>query len=96
MAAYFTGETIINMRVMSESKNVTLHVNDLQLMTNLIEIYSNNSNSKLNISGFGVDEDKDFFIIFLNSPLLFGDEIKIRLAYQGEYQNKNKRGLYYR
>ena len=65
------------------TNNITLHINNITIFENLVKVVSSHG-AGLEISGFGYDAAKQFFIIFLKDSLLAGDTMKLSIDFLGE------------
>ena len=74
------------------SKNITLHSKEIQIHENSIKIIHSDLKT-LDIEGFGYDEEKNCFIIFLTNILPTGTNITLSIDFVGEL-NSDLSGFY--
>ena len=65
------------------TNNITLHINNITIFENLVKVVSSHG-AGLEISGFGYDAAKQFFIIYLKENFPAGDTIKLSIVFLGD------------
>ena len=87
------GRETIDINVIENgSRNITLHSEKIIIYENYIKIIRGNE-KELEIEGFGYDEEKACFIIFLKEQLQAGDNITLSMSFLGDL-NDDLTGFY--
>jgi len=74
------------------AKNVTLHIDKLQIFENIVTVVGQDKN-QLQIEGFAYDEERNFFSILLAENLKQGEKVQVSIDYLGEL-NSDLTGFY--
>ncbi|XP_059097724.1 aminopeptidase N-like isoform X2 [Tigriopus californicus] len=78
------GHVDINLDVVEETAVVKIHAKDLTIYEESVEIDGKTSN----ILGFGNDHAREFFLIYLSSPLPKGSTVRLSMDFLGSLSNK--------
>jgi aminopeptidase N len=85
-------DILINV-VEGDSRNITLHSEKIKIFENTVKVIGSNPDEALKIEGIGYDEEKTWFIIYLEEPLLAGENITLSMDFLGDL-NDDLTGFY--
>lgn len=88
------GHVDIEMKVvLGNSNNITLHIQDMTIFENTVQVIDNVTNQNLVITGFGYDNPRGFLIIYLRDGLTQGQSLRLKIDFIGNL-NDDLSGFY--
>ena len=73
--------------------NVTLHIADIDLDTDSVRVFDDNSGKKLGVLKHSFDKDREFYIAKLNTKLIEGNNYTIKMDFVAKLGD-NLKGFY--
>ncbi|XP_056008322.1 putative aminopeptidase-2 isoform X2 [Ostrea edulis] len=90
----FSGSVKIDVRVVENTENITLHINKLTINESSVKVVAKVDGAVIPISSFKQDKDRQFFIILLRQPLQMGTNYSVSINFKGPLTD-DLAGLYY-
>ncbi|XP_062585470.1 uncharacterized protein LOC134247152 isoform X2 [Saccostrea cucullata] len=90
----FSGKVDIDVRVVENTNNVTLHINKLTIAEGSVKVTNNVSGAAVTVSGLKEDKQRQFLIILLGQSLQKGINYTVSMSFQGPLKD-DLVGLYY-
>lgn len=90
----FSGSVKIDVRVVENTENITLHINKLTINESSVKVVAKVDGAVIPISSFKQDKDRQFFIILLRQPLQMGTNYSVFINFKGPLTD-DLAGLYY-
>ena len=81
------GNEEILISVLEIGSNITLHSEEIAIHENTVRV-TGSQNQALVIEGFGYDEEKSWFSVFLKDPLVPGDNITLSMDFLGDLNDE--------
>ena len=80
------GHVDIDVKVLEEgSNNITLHVDTIDIFESLVRVTGGDgADGQLEIAGFGYDESRQFFIVYLVEDLSAGEKVTLSIDFTSE------------
>lgn len=89
----FHGLVNILLRVKQATNNITLHINDLSILSSDVKVFDTAENLEFQVKNLTRDLDKQFFIIHLNDFLVETKQYNVSIRYKG-ILNDQLQGFY--
>jgi aminopeptidase N len=91
-----TGEVKVYLTAEEEddTDRVVLHAKAMTIHESLVVVLNEKTNEIIPVKGFGYDEDRDFFIVYLNKAVGKGANISVSLKYSAPFKN-DLSGIYW-
>lgn len=84
----FDGKVTILLKCVSETRNITLHINDIKADESSIIITDAGGQKPPSLNRVSEDPLRQFYILHFNSPLLKGHRYELTLAYKGNLNDQ--------
>ena len=79
------GHVDIDVKVLEEGSNFTLHVDTIDIFESLVRVTGGDgADGQLEIAGFGYDESRQFFIVYLVEDLSAGEKVTLSIDFTSE------------
>ena len=76
------GHVSIDINVLMDANNITLHIKEIQIFENMVTLTSLNQNDTLvSIKGHGYDKDREFYIV--KADVKAGDKYRLNIGFLG-------------
>lgn len=77
------GQVAINLKSSGQLNQMVLHIKDIVIYEDTVEWLDKDSGDSLAIEGFGYDQERDFFIIYLAQDFNANSDMTISLKFRG-------------